>query len=136
MDNHPGAPISSFLTLKKPISYPKQYLVEQELLTLPDHLSSSPVFCRVHVAQSLVFYVVVFWLTIVCLLVFFYLGHCLSSCLFYFGHCIACPSLIYISSWLSIWHLQTFLLQKCKNVIYKSIKTQTKFVHNKFVGFK
>jgi hypothetical protein len=71
MDNHHGASISSFLTLKNPISYPKQYLVEQELLTLPDHLSSSSVFCRVHVAQSLVFYVVFFWMTIVCLLVFF-----------------------------------------------------------------
>jgi hypothetical protein len=32
-------------------------LVEQELLTLPEHLSSSPVFSGIHVARSLVFYV-------------------------------------------------------------------------------
>ena len=29
--------------------------MEQELLTLPEHLGSSPVFSRVRVAQSLVF---------------------------------------------------------------------------------
>ena len=33
-------------------------LVEQELLTIPKHLSSSPVFIRVHFAQSLVISVV------------------------------------------------------------------------------
>jgi hypothetical protein len=33
-------------------------LVEQELLTLPGHPSSSPVFNGVRVARSLVFYVV------------------------------------------------------------------------------
>ena len=32
--------------------------MEQELLALPEHMRSPPVFNRVHVAQSLVFYVV------------------------------------------------------------------------------
>jgi hypothetical protein len=32
-------------------------LVEQELLTLPEHLRSSPVFSGVHVTRSLVFHV-------------------------------------------------------------------------------
>ena len=43
-------------------------LVEQGLLTLPEHLSSLPVFCGVRITQSLVLYV------------FF--------CTFYFGHCV------------------------------------------------
>jgi hypothetical protein len=46
-------------------------LVEQELLTLPEHLSSPPVFSGVHVAQSLVFFVVYIF---VCPFVFFLLG--------------------------------------------------------------
>jgi hypothetical protein len=33
-------------------------LVEQELLTLPEHLSSNPVFSGVRVAQSLVLWIV------------------------------------------------------------------------------
>ena len=32
--------------------------VEQEVLTLPEHLGSLPVLCGVHVAQYLVVYVV------------------------------------------------------------------------------
>ena len=32
-------------------------LVEQELLTLPEHMCSSPVFCEVRVTRSLVLYV-------------------------------------------------------------------------------
>jgi len=51
-------------------------LLEQELLTLPEHMSSFPVFSGVRVAQSLVFYVacpfVLFVMALYCLF-FFYL---------------------------------------------------------------
>ena len=50
-------------------------LVEQELLTLPEHLCSLPVFSGVHVTRSLVLY--------------------LSFCTFSFGHCVVCFSSIY-----------------------------------------
>ena len=55
-------------------------LVEQKLFTSSEHMSSSPVFSGVHVAQSLVFYVM------------------LSRSLFVlvsFDHCIIYPSSIY-----------------------------------------
>jgi hypothetical protein len=57
-------------------------LVEQELFTLPVHLSSSPVFSGVRVTQSLVLYVC-------------FVDRCLSFCTFSFGHCVVCSSLIY-----------------------------------------
>ena len=46
-------------------------LVEQELLTLPEHPSSPPGFSRVHVTQSLVWYVC-------------FVDRCLSFCTFFF----------------------------------------------------
>ena len=52
--------------------------VEQELLTLLEHLSSPPIFSRVRVTRSLVLYV--------CFV---------DRCLFSFGHCVVCSSLIY-----------------------------------------
>jgi hypothetical protein len=48
-------------------------LVEQELLTLPEHLSSPPVFCGVRVTRSLVLYVC-------------FVDRCLSFCTFSFDH--------------------------------------------------
>jgi hypothetical protein len=57
-------------------------LVEQELLTLPEHLSSPPVFSGVRVIRSLVLYVC-------------FVDHCLSFCTFSFVHCVVCPSSIY-----------------------------------------
>ena len=57
-------------------------LVEQERLTLQEHLRSSPVFSGVRVARSLVLYV--------CLV-----DRCLSFCTFYFGHCVVCSTSIY-----------------------------------------
>ena len=51
--------------------------VGQELLTLPDHLCSPPVFCEVRITQSLVFCVVF------CRSLFVF-------CHFSFGHCIVC----------------------------------------------
>ena len=55
-------------------------LVEQELLTLPEHLSSPLVFSGVCVIRSLVL--------CVC-----FVDRCLSFCLFTFGHCVVCSSI-------------------------------------------
>jgi hypothetical protein len=46
-------------------------LVEQELLTLPEHLSSPPIFSEIHVTRSL----------IVCV---YFVDCCLSFCTFFF----------------------------------------------------
>ena len=70
-------------------------LVEQELLTLPEHLSSLPVFSGVRVTRSLVLYVC-------------FVDRCLSFCTFSFGHCVVCSSSIYRFS-LPLWYLQTLL---------------------------
>ena len=70
-------------------------LVEQELSTLPEHLSSPPVFSGVHVTRSLVLYVC-------------FVDRCLSFCTFSFGHCVVCSSSIY-GFWLPLWYLQTLL---------------------------
>jgi hypothetical protein len=78
-------------------------LVEQELLTLPEHLSSPQVFCGVRVNRFLAL--------CVC-----FVDRCLSFCTFSFGHCAVC-SLIY-GFWLPLWYLQTLLLQfVCNNTI-------------------
>jgi hypothetical protein len=68
-------------------------LVEQELPTLPDHLSSPPVFSGVRVTRSLVL--------CVC-----FADRCLSFCTFSFGHCVVCSSSIY-RFLLPLWYLQT-----------------------------
>ena len=70
-------------------------LVEQELLTLLEHLSSPPVFSGVRVTRSLVLYVC-------------FVDRCLSFCTFSFGHCVVCSSSIY-GFWLPLWYLQTLL---------------------------
>ena len=57
-------------------------LVEQELLTLPEHLRSPPVLSDVCVTRSLVLYVC-------------FVDRCLSLCTFSFGHCVICSSSIY-----------------------------------------
>jgi hypothetical protein len=57
-------------------------LVEQELLTLPQHMSSTPVLSGVRVTRSLVSYVC-------------FVDRCLSFCTFSFGHCVVCSSSIY-----------------------------------------
>jgi len=54
-------------------------LVEQKLLTLPEHQSSPPVFRGVRVTRSLVL--------CVC-----FVDRCLSLCTFSFGHCFVCSS--------------------------------------------
>jgi hypothetical protein len=57
-------------------------LVEQELLTLPEHMSSLPVFSGVRATRSLVLYVC-------------FVDRCFSFCTFSFCHCILCFSSIY-----------------------------------------
>ena len=57
-------------------------LVEQKLITLPEHLSSPPVFGRVRVTRSLVL--------CVC-----FVDRCLSFCTFSFGHSVVCSSSMY-----------------------------------------
>jgi hypothetical protein len=70
-------------------------LVEQERLTLPEHMSSHPVFSGVRVTRALVLYVC-------------FVDRCLSLCTFSFGHCVVCSSSIY-GFWLPLWYLQTLL---------------------------
>ena len=83
--------ISGFVTrLTRRVS-----LVEQELLTFPEHLSSPPVFCGVRVTRYLVL--------CVC-----FVDRCLSFCTFSFAHCVVCSSSIY-GFWLLLWYLQTLL---------------------------
>jgi hypothetical protein len=70
-------------------------LVEQELITHPEHLNSFPVFSGVRVTRTLV------WC--VC-----FVDRCLSFCTFSFGHYVVCSSSIY-RFWLPLWYLQTLL---------------------------
>jgi hypothetical protein len=51
----------------------------EDLLTLPEYMSSPPVFSGVRVARSLVL--------CVC-----FVDRCLSFCTFSFGHCVVCSS--------------------------------------------
>jgi len=71
-------------------------LVEHELLTPPEHLSSPPLFSGVSVTRSLVLYVC-------------FVDPCLSFCTFSLGHCVVCSSSIY-GFWLLRWYLQTLLV--------------------------
>ena len=60
----------------------KLFIVEQELLTLPEPLSSPLVFSGVCVTRYLVLYVC-------------FVDHCLFFCTFSFGHCVVCSFSIY-----------------------------------------
>ena len=71
-------------------------LVEQELLTIPEYLSSPPVYSGVRVTPSLVL--------CVC-----FVDRCLSFCRFSFGHSVVCSSSIY-EFWLPLWYRQTLLM--------------------------
>ena len=72
-------------------------LVEQKLLTLQEHLRSSPVFSGIRVTRSLIL--------IVCVC---FVDRCLSLCTFSFGLCVVCFFSIY-GFWLPLWYLQTLL---------------------------
>jgi hypothetical protein len=76
--------------------------VEQELLTLPEHLSSPPVFSGVRVSRSLVLYVC-------------FVDRCLSFCTFPFGHCVVCSSSIY-EFWLPPFGIFKLFLMKCGSI--------------------
>ena len=69
--------------------------MKQELISLPEHLSSPLVFSGVRVTRVLVL--------CVC-----FVDRCLSFCTFSFGHCFVCSSSIY-RFWLPLWYLQTLL---------------------------
>jgi hypothetical protein len=82
--------------------------VEQELLILPGHMNSPPVFS---VARSSVFFVM---FCRCCLPFFFWSLYCLSFYLWLLitplvscGHCIVCLSIY--GFWLPLWYLQTCL---------------------------
>ena len=69
-------------------------LVEQELLSLPEHLGSHPVlWCSCY---SIFSFVCMFYRSLFVLLYFFF-----------FGHCVVCSSIYGL--WLPLWYLQTLL---------------------------
>jgi len=86
--------LSSFMTYHRIVTrlIRRVPVVEQELPTLPEHLSSPLVFSGVRVTRSLVL--------CVC-----FVDRCLSFCTF-FCHCVVCSSSIY-RFWLPLWYLQT-----------------------------
>jgi hypothetical protein len=84
-------------------------LVEQELLTFPEHMSSPSVLSDVRVTRSLDL--------CVC-----FVDRCLSFCLFSFGHFVVCPSIY--GFWLPRWYLQT-RLATIAPITHHSIFTQT-----------
>jgi hypothetical protein len=73
-------------------------LMEQELLTLPENLSSHPVFIGVRVTRTLV----------ICV---YFADRCLSFCPFSFGHCVVCSYTKY-GFWLPPWNIQTHALRR------------------------
>ena len=77
-------------------------LVEQELINLPEHLSSPPVFSGVPVTRSLVVRVCI-------------VDRCLSFCTFSFGHCVVCSSSIY-GFWLPLWYLLPIVLSVLSSI--------------------
>ena len=88
-------------------------LVDQELLTLPEHLSSAPVLSNVRVTRSLVLCV-------------YFVDRFLSICTFSFAHSFFYSSSIY-GFWLPLCYLQTLLLTIGK---VKSSQFSYSFVFN------
>ena len=93
-------------------------LVEQELLTIPEHLDSSQVISRVRVTPSLVFWVVFlcsFFLSDIVLLVLrFKASDYLFGIFWLLLWCLLITSLVssdyfFGIFWLLLWYLQTFL---------------------------
>ena len=91
--------------------------MEQERLTIPEHLSSPPVFNEVRVTRSLVLCVCV-------------VDRCLSFCPFSFGNRVVCSFSIY-GFWLPLWYLQTLLnsyiylslLRNWERIVYLASQT-------------
>ena len=86
--------LSSFMTYHRLTRW--MTLVEQEQLTLPEHLSSLWVFSGIRITRSFVL--------CVC-----FVDRCLSFCTFSFGHCVVCSFSIYVLWW-PHWYLQTLLI--------------------------
>jgi hypothetical protein len=84
-------------------------LVEQELLTLLEHLIPPPVFSAICVTRSLVIYVC-------------FVNRYLSFCAFSFDHCVFCSSSIY-GLWLPLWYLQTLLIILINRFKFAQMKT-------------
>jgi hypothetical protein len=76
-----------------------------ELLTLQEHLSSTPVFSGVRVTRSIVLWV---W----------FVDRCLALCTISSGHCVVCSSIYGFR--LPLWYLQTLLT--CANVQMQQLK--------------
>jgi hypothetical protein len=100
-------------------------LLEQELLTLPEHMKSSRVFSEVSVTRSLVSYIcfVDRWFS------FFF-----PFCSFSFGHCVVCTSSIYGSDYafgMFKLFLQLIVIVHCKliSVRKKRVKHQNNTCH-------
>ena len=91
--------------------------MEQELLTLPEHLRSPPIFTGVRVTRSLVLYVC-------------FVDRCLSICTLPVGHCVVWSSSI-CGLWLSLWYLQTLL----KDILDCAQNISTPFGSNYFTSF-
>ena len=72
-----------------------------ELLTLPEHMISLPVFSGIRVIRSL----------ILCLC---FVDYCLSFYPFSFDHCVVCPSIY--GFLLTLWYLQILLLILCEHL--------------------
>ena len=83
--------------------------MEQDLLTLPEHPSSSPVIL-VGLCYSIFSFMCMF-----CRLLFILLH-------FPFGHCVVCSSSIY-GLWLPLWYLQTLLCSYLNSNTNQSIIT-------------
>ena len=81
-------------------------LVEQELLTLPEHLCSPPVFSGVCVSRSLVLRVC-------------FVDRCLSFCIFSFCQCFVCSSKYGLR--LLLWYLQTLLAHSFLSSVLQTI---------------
>ena len=88
-------------------------IVEQELLTLPKHLSSTPIFSCVHVTRS----------SVLCVC---FVDRCLSFGTFPFGYCVFCCSSNY-GFWLPFWYLQALLMDLLKT--YHGKLNFSKFLH-------
>ena len=82
-------------------------LVEQELLTLPEHPSSLQVFSGIRVIRSLVL--------CVCLV-----DRCMSFCTFSFGHYVLCSSSTY-GVWLLLWYLQALLWRLSPSLLWYNV---------------
>ena len=83
--------------------------MEQEMFTLPEHLSSPLVFSGVRATRSLVVYV-------------YFVDRCLSFCTFSLGHCVVCSSSIYMDSDYPFGISKLFsvpsTVMRCKDTMY------------------